>query len=87
MKSSNIGRAEQQTHDAFALGAGGRCRIRTRVVGFEARQDIQATLIARIPPELAPFLNKAGGFHRTWAAHSLAFQQDARPVAVKQRCH
>lgn len=39
-----------------AVGAGGRCRIRTRVVGFEARQDIQATLIALIPPELATLL-------------------------------
>ena len=38
------------------VGAGGRCRIRTRVVGFEARQDIQATLIALIPPELATLL-------------------------------
>ena len=56
MKSSNTGPAEQKKHDAFALGAGGRCRIRTRVVGFEARQDIQATLIALIPPELATLL-------------------------------
>ena len=38
------------------VGAGGRCRIRTRVVGFEARQDIQATLIARISPEMATLL-------------------------------
>ena len=34
----------------------GRCRIRTRVVGFEARQDIQATLIARNPSEMATLL-------------------------------
>ena len=40
----------------YVVGAGGRCRIRTRVVGFEARQDIQATLIALIPPELATLL-------------------------------
>ena len=56
MKSSNTGPAEQKKHDAFALGAGGRCRIRTRVVGFEARQDIQATLIARNPSEMATLL-------------------------------
>ncbi len=56
MKSSNIGRADYTVRCEHTVGAGGRCRIRTRVVGFEARQDIQATLIARNPPELAILL-------------------------------
>ena len=34
---------------------GGQCRIRTRVDGFEARQDIQATLIALSGPKAYPF--------------------------------
>ena len=56
MKRLSTGPVDFYHATQVTQGAGGRCRIRTRVVGFEARQDIQATLIARIPPELAPLL-------------------------------
>ena len=55
-KRFNVGRSERNKRCKPCLGAGGRCRIRTRVVGFEARQDIQATLIARNPSEMATLL-------------------------------
>ena len=56
MKQLSIGLADQLHATHLTRGAGGRCRIRTRVVGFEARQDIQATLIALISPEMATLL-------------------------------
>lgn len=56
MKRLNTGPVDLRYATQMTLGAGGRCRIRTRVVGFEARQDIQATLIARISPEMATLL-------------------------------
>ena len=56
MKRLSTGPVDFHHATHMTQGAGGRCRIRTRVVGFEARQDIQATLIARIPPQLAPLL-------------------------------
>lgn len=56
MKRLSIGPVDFLHATHITQGAGGRCRIRTRVVGFEARQDIQATLIARISPEMATLL-------------------------------
>ena len=56
MKRLSTGPVDFHHATHMTQGAGGRCRIRTRVVGFEARQDIQATLIARNPSEMATLL-------------------------------
>ena len=74
------------THHPIGPLQSGRCRIRTRVDGFEARQDIQATLIALILARCPPFLKKAEGLARLWRALSLASQQVAPPVVERQPC-
>ena len=70
----------------WALLNSGRCRIRTRVDGFEARQDIQATLIALILARCPPFLKKAEGLARLWRALYHASLQVAPPVVERQPC-
>ena len=65
---------------------GGRCRIRTRVDGFEARQDIQATPIALAPPRCPPLFNKAGALERPWRANYRVSQRDVLRVVGRQRC-
>ena len=56
MKRLSTGPVDFYHATQVTQGAGGRCRIRTRVVGFEARQDIQATPIARNPCQMATLL-------------------------------
>ena len=56
MKRLSTGPVDFYHATQVTQGAGGRGRIRTRGGGFEARQDIQATLIARISPEMATLL-------------------------------
>ena len=82
-------RALKTAEDSYprVLLISGRCRIRTRVDGFEARQDIQATLIALSLARHPPFLKKAEGLARLWGAHYRVFQWGAPPVAERQPCH
>ena len=71
---------------SFVVLRSGRCRIRTRVDGFEARQDIQATLIALICPRCPPFLKKAEGLEGLWRAHCLVFQWGVLHAVARQLC-
>ena len=70
----------------MVLSKSGRCRIRTRVDGFEARQDIQATLIALNLPSCPPFLNKVEGLACSWHALYRVFQRDVLPVVERRPC-